>query len=386
MPNSYDPESYQGQGTMPTLYTKAADGSVGEWTVWSIGDEVCTEWGKVGGKMQQSSFKCEAKNVGRANATTPEQQAILEAISQWKKKRKKKYFLTSEEASAPKAPRPMLAKSGKEAKKLEEKLEEGADVQPKYDGLRCLIWRKDEDTDDGHITLQSRGNDEYNVQHIEWALLPFLSSDIVLDGELYAHGVSLQTITSLARRPQEDSVQLTYVIYDFIRKQQPDMEWRQRWEELKSWHASLRSMGLEDCIQLAQTEHVRSVADVERWHDAFVQAGYEGAIIRFSHGRYRFGYRSSELLKWKKFQDAEFPIVGYTNGKGKFSEFPVFRCVTGEGRGFDVMPMGTEEQRRQMLIDAPNFIGKQLTVRFFDWTDERIPHFPVGVAIRPEGT
>jgi hypothetical protein len=35
-----------------------------------------------------------------------------------------------------------------------------------------------------------------------------------------------------------------------------------------------------------------------------------------------------------------------------------------------------------MLSDAPNLIGKSLTVRYFEMTDDNIPRFPVGVSIR----
>jgi ATP-dependent DNA ligase len=381
---TYDPDSYTGEGCMPTLFTKTANGAINQWTVKAEGRMVVARWGQVGGKLQETSVEAKPKNIGRANATTAEQQAVLEAISQWKKKCKKKYFLTPDEASAPVAPRAMLAKSGKEAKKLEEKLAEGADVQPKFDGLRDMVWRNPEN---GNLVLQSRGNDTYDVAHIRDALAPFLQGRVMLDGELYIHGVSLQTITSLVRRPQEASLQLVYCVYDMVELTDgAEKPWSERREHLAAWFSQARQAGLPICIQPVQTERVHTIAEVEQWHDAFVAAGYEGAIIRLPGGKYRFGHRSSELLKWKKFQDAEFTIVNFTNGKGKFEHYPIFRCRTEEGMEFDVMPKGTDAERRQMLKDAMGFIGKQLTVRFFDWTDDRVPHFPVGIAIREPGT
>lgn len=381
---SYNPDSYDGYGCMPTLFTKTANGALNQWTVKATGKYVCVRWGQAEGQLQTATVEATPKNIGRANETTAEQQAVLEAISQWKKKCKKKYYPSREEAKARGKPKAMLANNGKDAKKLVEKLHQGADVQPKLDGLRCLAYR----TADGKVVLQSRGNDEYDVAHIQEALAPFMGGNILLDGELYIHGTSLQTITSLVRRPQDESVQLVYCIYDFVVLDDAglEFEWERRRACMEQWFGQSRQGGLLAVVQSLQTVKVSSLKEVMLWHDEFVKVGYEGAIIRLPKGKYRFGYRSRELLKWKNFQEAEFPIVGFTNGKGKFEHYPIFKCRTGEGVEFDVMPKGTDVERRQMLVDAPSFIGKDLTVRFFDWTDDRVPHFPVGIAIRKKGT
>ena len=51
---------------------------VKEWSVWTEDDTVVVEWGKLDGKKQTKKTVCKAKNVGRSNETTPEQQAISE--------------------------------------------------------------------------------------------------------------------------------------------------------------------------------------------------------------------------------------------------------------------------------------------------------------------
>jgi DNA ligase-1 len=136
---------------------------------------------------------------------------------------------------------------------------------------------------------------------------------------------------------------------------------------------------------VAQTSYAKDEAEVRHYHDEFVKLGYEGAIIRLSDGLYRFGYRSSELLKWKEFMEDEFLIVGWTTGKGKFTQVPIFTCVTKQGKEFEATPRGTEAERLAMLRQADALVGKKLTVRFLQWTDDGKPQHPVGVAIR-EGT
>jgi DNA ligase-1 len=131
--------------------------------------------------------------------------------------------------------------------------------------------------------------------------------------------------------------------------------------------------------------HVHSRDGVQQAHDAFVAEGYEGAIVRAMNAEYKYGYRSSGLLKVKAFQDAEFTIVGWTAGKGKFQEVPIFRCRTEAGKEFDVVPQGSNMERSTMLAAAHTLVGKQLTVKFFDWTDDGLPQFPVGICIREAG-
>jgi DNA ligase-1 len=128
-----------------------------------------------------------------------------------------------------------------------------------------------------------------------------------------------------------------------------------------------------------------SEATIEEMHDSLVAQGYEGAIIRLVNGLYRFGYRSDTLLKFKRFQDEEFLVVAWGVGKGKFENVPIFRCQTADGKEFDVAPEGTEEERQEMLGNAHNIVGKLLTVRFFNWTDDGVPRFPVGTAVRYDG-
>ena len=68
-----------------TLYALNKDGSYQQWKVFTDGDKVIVEFGKLDGKLQYKETICTPKNVGRANETTAEQQAELEAISKWEK-------------------------------------------------------------------------------------------------------------------------------------------------------------------------------------------------------------------------------------------------------------------------------------------------------------
>src|SRR3989304_5553014 len=81
--------------------------------------------------------------------------------------------------------KPMLAAPFEDHK---HKLVYPVTVQPKFDGVRCLAFRKA----DGTIMLQSRGGDPYELPHIQNEISPWLGNGWILDGELYIHGTSLQ--------------------------------------------------------------------------------------------------------------------------------------------------------------------------------------------------
>lgn len=379
---SYDPETWDGEHALPKLYSRTASGAINTWEVWlDKAGGVVVRWGQMDGALQTTVFQCERKNIGRANATSMAQQAKLEAISKWKKQLKKKYYMSLAEASGPAVQsrlRPMLAK------KLEDragKFKFPVDMQPKLDGVRCLAQRID-----GRVWLFSRGGDPYDVEHLRSALEHNLvDDDVVLDGEIYIHGMSLQNIISLVKRPQEASLQLTYNMYDIASTAQEE-PWSLRKGNLDSWFEWARSDGLTPLVKKVSTRSANSMEELKIAHDYYVEEGYEGGIIRLLDGLYRFGYRSSDLLKMKEFDDMEFELVSWDVGKGKFANVPIFRCrVPFNGKLFDVTPRGTEAVRQALLAQAKSMMGKKYTVRYFGLTDEGVPRFPVGIGVREKG-
>ena len=65
------------------------------------------------------------------------------------------------------------------------------DVQPKLDGLRCLVSADD-------LVLRSRGGKNYCLPHIAEHLALILAAGAIAGGEIYIHGVPLQALVSLA--------------------------------------------------------------------------------------------------------------------------------------------------------------------------------------------
>lgn len=377
----YSVDDWDGKAPLPSLYAKTAAGAVNIWTCWIEGCHVHMSWGQVDGAMQTGNYVCAPKNMGKANATSAEEQARLEAISRWKKQLKKKYFMHLESAKTEVRLKPMLAKVFKDAKNVVYP----ASLQPKYDGLRCFAYRKD-----GRVFLQSRGGDPYVVAHIIEELEEILPEGLILDGELYVHNTPLQAINSWVRRSQPDSLLIEYHVYDCVRvDRENEMKWPERKALLDWWFTHVPTAS---SVYPVETWIVNNAEEVKSKHDELVLLGYEGGVVRLHDGTYRFGYRSSHLLKVKEFQDAEFLVTGMSQKKvrsgGDGTEIitPCFICQTEDGKSFEAVPLGSHEKRREYWDNAKEYVGKQLTVRFFNWTPDGVPFLPVGVAIREPGT
>jgi DNA ligase 1 len=273
----YNPDvDWDGEHALPKLYSRSAGGAINTWEVWlDKAGGVVVRWGQKDGALQTTVFQCERKNIGRANATSVVEQARLEAIAKWRKQLKKKYFLTEGETAQLNL-KPMLAKSFADR---ESKVTYPVDVQPKFDGVRCLAFRKD-----GVVVLQSRGGDPYDVEHIREVLEDRLDDDTVLDGEIYIHGMSLQNIISLVKRPQDGSLKLTYQVYDRTLLSEQTETWVERRDALAEWFRIQLLDEMPWFICGVRTHSALNATKVRLLHDQFVEDGYEGAIIRLYDG------------------------------------------------------------------------------------------------------
>lgn len=137
-----------------TLFGVDKSGGVKEWSVWTQGDTIYVEHGRMGGKKQVKTTVCKPKNCGKSNATTSEQQAISEAQSKWNKQYDKYYRETIEEAQEILTDGVMLAQ---DYTKKPHFLDEEFYTSPKYDGLRVKTVRGD------GLTWNSRGGKTYPI-------------------------------------------------------------------------------------------------------------------------------------------------------------------------------------------------------------------------------
>lgn len=95
---------------LPTLYTKTARGQIQVWEIEIEGCQYRTHEGLINGTVTTSKWTVsKAKNEGRANATTAEEQAVKDATSKWEKKAKTGYSEDINKAGQKSYFDPMLA-------------------------------------------------------------------------------------------------------------------------------------------------------------------------------------------------------------------------------------------------------------------------------------
>lgn len=369
----------------PVLYHKGKNGELRSWSVWTEGDEIVTDYGLVDGQRQRSRKRAEAKNVGRSNATTPEQQAELEAKAMHTFKLERKYSMTPSEAALP-LMLPMLAHKY-DSKKHEGRVWLG---QFKLDGTRCLaMWQGSQ------VVLLSRQGKIYNVPHVSEALQSILGKDDVFDGELYVHGKPLQTIISMVKKYTDASLELEYHVYDMPTVNGvEDLPFSARLGELTNVAKGNQSTSVlfVSTYQVGgeigcptKDENVLWSPSPEDFEAFCVKEGFEGAILRDPDGLYEWGFRSKSLLKLKSFIDDEFTVISVGDGRGKMEGRAVFRCRNNiNDLEFDVAPKATMAQRKAYFDNADAYIGKPYTVRYFDRTNDGLPRFPVGIAFQED--
>ena len=87
-------------------------------------------------------------------------------------------------------------------------------IQPKLDGVRCLIQAEFTDVfKDLKVKAYSRTGKEWkNIDHILQDLVPFFDKypNVILDGELYNHDLKddFESIISLVRRQKPDDIDM----------------------------------------------------------------------------------------------------------------------------------------------------------------------------------
>ena len=258
----------------------------------------------------------------------------------------------------------------------------------KIDGVRCLMFVKD-----GEIHTSSRGGKNYDNSTYHITCNPKLKKfmldnpTLILDGELYIHGYSLQTLSGLARLKKETDKcdELQYYIYDIV---DTSKTFEERLEVLDHIKDELQldfdpNKTFEDGdLQIQMVPHIKveGWVQIKKTHDSYVKEGFEGAVIRRPDKKYGVNKRTNDMVKVKEYQDGEFKIIGFSEGLRP--EDMVFVCVTEDGKEFEAKPIGPRELKHEYLERMSEIVGKMATVKYFSFSDGGTPTQPVLKCIR----
>lgn len=257
----------------------------------------------------------------------------------------------------------------------------------KIDGVRASFYFKD-----GEVHTASRGGKNYDYSTWQIREHPMLVNflkrypKIILDGELYKHGKSLQQISGAARmeKTTKGNDWLEYYVYDVMLP----IPFTERLKVLKAIQKAL-NLGFDPNrewkdgelrVQMVPQEKVSGKDNIMKLHDKYVSEGWEGCVVRNPDSTYQFGGRKADMIKFKMYKDAEFVITGISEGLR--DEDMCFTLETEDGIPFKAKPMGSRDIKDQYRKDLPQLIGKKATVKYFYLSDEGTPLQPVLKSIR----
>lgn len=370
--------------TFPRLFQKTNTGAIQQWEIY-VGTSdglgvITTVHGQVGGKLQTTSDTVkEGKNPGKANETTPVQQAEKEALAKWTKQKKKGYVESIEDAQAGIVDavieggiEPMLAPS-KLYPTFANKLKAPLYIDPKLDGGRMIATVKA-----GVCTLWSRTRKRIqSLPHIVAAIeAQFPNFTGIFDGEAYVHALrdDFEELMSLIRKdyPGDGHEVIEYHIYDL-----PSCE-----ANFSARHAALLQMSFALPLVRVERKPAGSHDEIMALHELNLAAGYEGSMIR-GDGPYEGGRRSNQLQKLKNFSDQEYSVIGAEEGRGKDAgTVGSFVCTTDDGKKFNARLKATHARRTELFRHPEQWTNMLLTVTYQNLTADGIPRFPIGKGLR----
>ncbi|KAG5502181.1 hypothetical protein GH5_05133 [Leishmania sp. Ghana 2012 LV757] len=294
-------------------------------------------------------------------------------------------------------------------------------ASPKIDGIRCMIGYN---TKLKEVQFFSRGGIVLECCHgLVPQLLPLFEKDptLMLDGELFAPECNFEQLNGLVRRLHRTSTRqimeaqarlIEYFAFDIMYSAQlssATAPFDERYQLLKKLipvcgakrisnyvhddtkkkvirathgHAATTANG-----QAVKIYHVPAAqvhpSEMEDVLNEACSQGFEGVMIRLPKYPYEHGKRSFGLLKYKQMHDAEFQIVGFIPGEGKFKDgLGAFVCRTKDGKLFNTPPKVSYKRRIELWEQREAFLGKYLTVQYQELSSQNVPRFPVAKAVR----
>lgn len=263
----------------------------------------------------------------------------------------------------------------------------------KIDGLRALIYMGE----DGELHTASRGAMNYDAAMYEILSNPILieifkeNKGLIMDGEAYHHGFSLQQLNSIART-QKTAVDygiLQFYWYDIVDTNSTfDERWAYMQDIKDKYNLSFDPERIfkrdELRIQFVPQQLISGYDNMLKLHNQFVEEGWEGLVIRDPDVVYRPNGRTNDMIKIKVYKSEDFLVTGYELGL-RGSEDMVFICETADGKEFKAKPLGDRLQKEEYVENFDSlYKGHVGECKFFYYSDDGVPLQPCFKAFRDD--
>lgn len=408
------------------LYKKNNNGQVLWWTAYpainSTKLEIIVEYGILGGLPRKESYICTMKGK------TPAEILEKEINSRYNEKRKTGYISFDEfrdDVSSPvediTSPTfiqyaktylqgnltnsntdvllPMLAKTytGNVWKKQSMML-----GQWKINGLRCFIsaYATDNLFEPYKLRFQSReGIIWTSLFTLEAKLITILGEEkikkmidnnIILDGELYLPGYSINDINHFVKDYTcKENKLLQYWCYDVaventnqsyrntIRQFLIPLEYRTRIND-RGGH-----LNYSDCLMYVPEEYITNDYEAVKARNNYIDMGFEGLILRNPEAEYQFGRRRVGIMeKFKAANEGDFQIIDIY--KEEKRDLPILLCKNDiNDNTFETRLSVPHEAQRNVLNNKDKYIGRYVHLHFGERSGvEKVPFHVKDVVIK----
>jgi DNA ligase-1 len=226
-------------------------------------------------------------------------------------------------------------------------------VSEKLDGVRGY-W-------DGKQLLTRQGN---QIKVPSWFTQHWPTQAV--EGELWIARSRFEQIASIISQhsaPTKQWQQVRFMIFDLPTEEGNFSTRNQR-------IATLVHQVNSPYFQAIKQRQFQTSKQLFSYLDQVVAQGGEGLMLHHKKSQYKVG-RNQQLMKLKKYQDAEAIVVAHHQGKGKYQgKLGAITVATPAGKQFKIGSGFTDEQR-----ENPPPIGSQITYKYFGKTQKGTPKF-----------
>ena len=246
----------------------------------------------------------------------------------------------------------------------------------KLDGVRCLAVVNYE----GECTLYSRmGKELTTLNKVKEAIEATGIINTVFDGEICLldenGNEDFQGVMKQLRRKDHQIENPAYMIFDMIHK--PNFDNQKGGPILSERLSALRGFllgrfNITNILRYTSQFRITDGRHFDKWGQIATDNNWEGFMIR-KDVSYE-GKRTKNLLKVKKFYDAEYVVVDYDNDDhevvrdGRSETIKMLAQVWIEHKGHRVkVGSGWTQDQRLQYMDG-SIVGKIITVQYFEET------------------
>ena len=243
----------------------------------------------------------------------------------------------------------------------------------KLDGVRCIIRKEG----DSVIAYSRQGNEFTTLQKVidDVAKMP---GNFVLDGEICLMdkdgNEDFQGIMKQIKRKDHTIANPNYIVFDYLTLEEFDNKVGDTKLSDRIKKAITNCWGVDNSLSVLEQNVVQDETNLGYQIEEAQRKGYEGIMLRKDVG-YE-GKRSKNLLKCKKFFDAEYVVesLDFDNHRiirdGKEVVVPMLAQAYITHKGYEVA-VGSgwnQEQRIKYEANPELLIGKTITVQYFEET------------------